>query len=380
MLLTSLRWPSAYLGLLTFGFGLVAMATSRVLAYRHLLCLRVLLGICQAGVFPASIFLCTRWYAPRQLALRISCFYLSSNVATMLAGPLAAAVSRLDGRGGIRGWAWIYIMVGGVAMFVGVLDALFLPANPEVAGWLTEEERRLIEDNTGSKADDDGEDMCSPLPLSGEEEREDEKAKNRRQGGFTAKGMKAVFAQWRVWAQCLLYMTVYIIALGTKLSAPSMLRDAGYPVDRAQVLSAIPSLTSGITAIAGALLSDKLMVRGPFIFAPAAGLAACFLTLLVTSLAGKRQLRPETLPVAFALIGLYFGPMGPACSSWVPNNLGTSSKRAVGVALAVSFSGVGGLFASYVMMVAPQGVERYRWSFGWCFALSVATVFGGLVV
>jgi sugar phosphate permease len=300
IILTRIRWPSAYLGLLTFCFGVAALVTSRIFAFWHLLCLRILLGICQAGVFSASIFLCTRWYTRQQLALRISCFYFMSNISTMLAGPLAAAISKLDGKLGISGWRWIYVIIGSVAMLVGVLDAFFLPANPEVAGWLREEERSWLQNKDGDQA---AKSSLSPNTLPDEKKVE----------GFTIEGMKAVFSQWRVWAQCLLYMNAYIIALGAKLSTPSLLKAAGYSVNKAQILSAVPSATASVTAITGALLSDKLMVRGPFVFGPAVGLAACFLGLLITTIAGEPK--PKTLLAAFAFIGLFFGPLGPLCSS-----------------------------------------------------------------
>lgn len=111
---------------------------------------------------------------------RIATFFASSSLSGAFSGLLAAAIDEINGKGGRPGWAWIFILVGrhtlllefclpswqeGIFTFLfGVISFFLLPRSPQIAHFLSEEERtyvlsRLRED--GAVSQDDKKDRFS---------------------------------------------------------------------------------------------------------------------------------------------------------------------------------------------------------------------------
>jgi MFS family permease len=57
---------------------------------------------------------------------------------------LAAAISRLDGVGGKPAWAWIFLILGFVAILAGAASFWIIQDFPDTATFLTEQERSFI--------------------------------------------------------------------------------------------------------------------------------------------------------------------------------------------------------------------------------------------
>ena len=115
-----------------------------VTSYETLLVTRVLLGITEAGFFPAAAFLITTWYCRFEVQTRLALFYTAASLAGAFSGLLAYGISHMDGVGGLRGWQWIFILEGIVTVLGGILVPFILPDSPETAKFLTEEERQTI--------------------------------------------------------------------------------------------------------------------------------------------------------------------------------------------------------------------------------------------
>lgn len=50
----------------------------------------------------------------------------------------------MSGLGGLPGWAWIFILEGGITVFASFGAFRWITAAPEVADWLTEGERKEV--------------------------------------------------------------------------------------------------------------------------------------------------------------------------------------------------------------------------------------------
>lgn len=87
----------------------------------------MLLGVLEAGYFPGCVYLLSCWYtrcksvnlnrrsrltSPDDVQKRFSIFYLIGCVASALSGILAFGLMQLDGRHGLGGWRWIFILEG----------------------------------------------------------------------------------------------------------------------------------------------------------------------------------------------------------------------------------------------------------------------------
>lgn len=93
ILLRRFRRPSLYIGALISIWGTVVTCTGLVRNFPQLVAARCLLGFFETGFFPAAVYICSRWYMPRDLASRVSYFYCASAFSGAFSGLLAGAIA-----------------------------------------------------------------------------------------------------------------------------------------------------------------------------------------------------------------------------------------------------------------------------------------------
>lgn len=127
-----------------------------VQGYKGLIVTRLLLGVTEAGFFPAATFLITEWYLRFEVQTRLAIFYTAASMAGAFSGLLAFAIQKMDGIAGLAGWRWIFILEGAATVFIGFTVLWLLPDSPERASWLTPEEKKFLrarlEKDSGTKA------------------------------------------------------------------------------------------------------------------------------------------------------------------------------------------------------------------------------------
>ncbi|KFM26479.1 Putative tartrate transporter [Auxenochlorella protothecoides] len=133
------RWLSCILLVWAVVAGLGAAIRTRA----HFLVLRFLLGLAEAGTFPAIYFQLARFYDADGLGLAYTWVATATAVAGLTGAPLAAGLLALDGRGGLRGWQWLFLLEAVPACLLSVAVALALPS-PADAGWLSAGERSAL--------------------------------------------------------------------------------------------------------------------------------------------------------------------------------------------------------------------------------------------
>ena len=113
-------------------------------SYKHLIVTRVLLGVTEAGFFPAATFLLTTWYSRWQLQTRMSIFYSAASLAGSFSGLLAFGIQHMNGVAGLGGWRWIFILEGIITVLAGCAIPWALPDSPERASFLSDSEKEFI--------------------------------------------------------------------------------------------------------------------------------------------------------------------------------------------------------------------------------------------
>ena len=106
--------------------------------------LRFLLGVAEAGFFPGVVYYLSLWYPVRQRARAIAGFMAAIPVTGLIGGPLSGALLGLDGYGGLKGWQWLFLLEGLPAIILGIVVVFYLTDRPEVASWLTADEREWL--------------------------------------------------------------------------------------------------------------------------------------------------------------------------------------------------------------------------------------------
>src|SRR3569623_602894 len=122
------------------------MATAFVQNAWQLHSLRFLLGIAEAGYFPAIIIYLTSWFRAKEQATVVAMFTAAIPVSYVIGTPLSTWIMDHIAWFGLTGWRWMLILEGLPAVIGGLLTYRLLVDRPANARWLSPEERAWLED------------------------------------------------------------------------------------------------------------------------------------------------------------------------------------------------------------------------------------------
>ncbi|CEI67995.1 unnamed protein product [Fusarium venenatum] len=118
--------------------------------------MRFLMGLFETPAATGSLYILSSWYRSDEVFKRAGVWYVSSNIGAMFGGYMqAAAHAGLDGKGGMAGWRWVFIIDGIISLPIAIAGFFFYPgvptSNPRV-WWLSEEDQKLAQ----ARMQDDG--------------------------------------------------------------------------------------------------------------------------------------------------------------------------------------------------------------------------------
>jgi len=125
-------------------WGIVTMLTAFIWNEWSFYVVRFLLGVCEAGFYPGVIVYLATWFPHRNLTKATGRFVVAAPLAFVILSPLAGWLVSISG-GGMDGWQWLFIVVGGVAVLCAFVDLAFLPKSPQTVHWLTDDEKNYVE-------------------------------------------------------------------------------------------------------------------------------------------------------------------------------------------------------------------------------------------
>ncbi|EFX04995.1 allantoate permease [Grosmannia clavigera kw1407] len=122
-----------YLAVVTLVWGVVVSLTAACSSYGGLLAVRFLLGVAEASITPAFMFLTTTWYTRDEMPTRTGIWFAGNSVGGMVASLLAFGVGHISEDNVVGPWRSTYLILG-LATFVWafVLGGL-LPAFGNIA-------------------------------------------------------------------------------------------------------------------------------------------------------------------------------------------------------------------------------------------------------
>lgn len=111
----------------------------------------------------------------------------------MFSGYLMAGVYKLDGKGGFRGWQWLFIVDGIISLPIAVLGFFCLPDLPEISKpfYLTKEEVAFAQER---------------MRLEGRQKRKP----------YTRAKIRKIFTSWHIWALVPLYVFFNNASMGSQ--------------------------------------------------------------------------------------------------------------------------------------------------------------------
>ena len=144
------RW----LARIMFTWGLLAAAMMFVRTPVEFNVLRLLLGMAEAGFFPGVIYYLTLWFPAQMRARAVARFYIALPLSSVVMGSLAGWLLGLNGKIGLAGWQWLFLVEGLPAVLFSLVILKMLPDGPNKAAWLTAEEKAWLRDQLEADEED----------------------------------------------------------------------------------------------------------------------------------------------------------------------------------------------------------------------------------
>ncbi|KAI1424295.1 major facilitator superfamily domain-containing protein [Xylaria sp. FL1777] len=139
------RLPVArYLGANTLFWGAVVALTAASRSFAALFVLRFLLGVAEASVSPALIFITTTWYTRDEIPARTGVWFAGNSAGGIVSSLLAYGLGHVHDR--VGPWRWMFIVLGASTFLLGALLLAFLPDSIAGARFLRPDERKWAAD------------------------------------------------------------------------------------------------------------------------------------------------------------------------------------------------------------------------------------------
>ncbi|EKM59830.1 uncharacterized protein PHACADRAFT_250561 [Phanerochaete carnosa HHB-10118-sp] len=143
-----------YLGCNVVVWGIILMLQASTSSFSAFFALRFLLGMCECCVAPTLILIISMFYKKDEQGVRVAYFYVMNGLTQVFGGFVAYGISFYSGKA-IAPYKIVYLLLGGLAILVGIAVILWLPDSPVHARLLSKEERiavleRVREDQSGT--------------------------------------------------------------------------------------------------------------------------------------------------------------------------------------------------------------------------------------
>ncbi|KAH8902258.1 retrograde regulation protein 2 [Coniochaeta sp. PMI_546] len=138
------QWPSNFIltrvrahiwiPFLEIGWTIFTFALAGAQSYSAMLGLRFVVGLFEAGYWPALYYILGSWYTKRELGKRNGILQSAVSIAPIFSGFLQAGIySSLNGHAGLAGWRWLFIINGVISLPIAALAFVCLPDTPGTA-------------------------------------------------------------------------------------------------------------------------------------------------------------------------------------------------------------------------------------------------------
>lgn len=112
-------------------WGIFTLLQYRAQSYGEIMAYRFLVSLFEASYFPGVHFVLGSWYRSDEVGRRGGVFYAGLTLGTLTASLLqAAAMEYLEGRDGLAGWRWAFIINAVITIPLALLGYFVLPGTP----------------------------------------------------------------------------------------------------------------------------------------------------------------------------------------------------------------------------------------------------------
>jgi ACS family tartrate transporter-like MFS transporter len=325
-----------------FSWGLVSAASAYAIGPASFVVLRFLLGAAEAGFFPGIILYFTFWYPASYRARVIALFYMAAPMANAVSAAASGWILRLDGFWGLAGWKWIFILEAIPAIALAFVVLGWLTDGPEVARWLSPEEKEWL---------------IGKL--------EAERAAIGRKGRLT---LYQALTDSRTLVLAGIYFLLTISSYGIVFFLPQIVKHFGFSNEKTGVLTAIPYVIGTIGMVLLGYSSDRKKERRFHLIlaAVAAGAGLIGVGLCANPYAALAAM-------ALAAVGLW----GSRPIFWpLPSVFLLGASAAGGIGFINGVGNLGGFAGPYVVGLIKDATGSFSWAL---YFLAASSVLGAVM-
>ncbi|KAJ5462522.1 hypothetical protein N7475_007466 [Penicillium sp. IBT 31633x] len=303
-------------------WSLTTIFTGFIESVGSLYATRLILGVCEAGLFPCLNLYLTMVYRREEQAKRVSYLMSCAAISGAVGGLLAYGLLHMDGIGGKAGWRWVYIIEGLFSILCAVLIWFGLPNNPAEAYFLTEEEKWMMR------------------------VRNEQRRKYMGSEEFSWEEMRIAARDPKLYFSGAIQFCQDILLYGFSTFLPTILGGMGYDSLMSNVLTVPVYVWAAIVAIAISFWSDRKSSFALYIFlANIFGLVGYIILLAVRNTAVEY--------FATFLIGITTYTSVSLNIAWLNVNIAPQYRRALEIGLQQTIGNCAGIVAGQVYRTEP---------------------------
>ena len=306
-------------------WGLLAMGMMFVRTPAQFYTMRFLLGAAEAGFFPGVIFYLSEWFPAGVRARVIGRFYIALPLSSTFMGAVASPLLRLQGRMGLAGWQWLFLLEGLPSVLFSAVLWKYLKDRPRDAEWLSGEEQAwLVREMAGER-------LCN------------------RHGENVGEALRDP----RVWQIGGIFFCMLAAMYAYQLSAPAILeRATGLGVSGVGWVISGGGLLGAMAMLGNAAHSDKTGERRWHVALPFLAMAVAF--------AVSGLLRTGWMVAVALTVGTvsYAGLQTPLLS--LPSTFLKGRSMAAGIAAMNTVGMMGGFVGPWAMGLVKDHTGEYR--------------------
>jgi MFS family permease len=329
--------PSTALAIAALIWGIASTLQAAAFNFPGIIVCRLFIGIGEAGFGPTVPLYYSIWYKREEIAIRNAFFIGCGALAGAFGGLIAYGVSFATDSSVGATWKILFLIEGLPTIVLALLIFLFLPNRPETSKYLTEEERIVITKRL---------------------------ATNQSGGIHTKKfqwsGFRRAITDYKIYMCGVIYLGVNLTLASISGFLPTIITSLGYSDANAQLYTVPPYACAFVFMILTSFISDRIHCRG--LFVGGVMMLSCTGWIILLAVVHNQHAR------YFATFLLVMGSFAaiPLMLSWVSNNCGNESQRAVEIGM---LNGIGQCFAILASFIFPS-TEKPYWHKG--FGLNLA--------
>jgi len=235
LLVSKIKYPAVYICSAVCVWGAISACTAAVQSFNGLIAARFFLGFVEAAFFPGAFYYLSMFYNRKQIAFRVAVLYSGSQLGNAFGTLLAIGILKLDGRYGLEGWRWLFIIEGALTIGFAIIFAIVLPNSPSKIWGFNQQQLDWLRWNYAS----------------------DQKQEDHSDEVTAKRGFLLAVQDPKTWLMCgILYATYTAAAVNNFF--PTVVAGLGFSRNKSYGLTAPPFVLCVICMLINGFHSDKV--------------------------------------------------------------------------------------------------------------------------